>query len=282
MGALFGALGGLMVAIAIINKFNNFPKFRWTIKLFLFGIGAGLLAKNQSMLGVMIANVVIFSLVVGVVGVIVDLIKNLKNNKSDATPSSPQEATIWSESASKNTKQPINKIPSSKRQSDELEIKKSTTPANEIFTSEKAAAEPLAEDWEKALIEFEDGNLVKGLWAKIYADNNGDENISKAQYIKIRASELAITRRKKIAEDRENMYAQASNEMCIRNGALVQIQSRSNFPIYKLANGKFAIYANWKYKIYSDLDSINKAVEMQSTSELFSLEGFIEDIAASK
>ena len=76
------------------------------------------------------------------------------------------------------------------------------------------------------------------------------------------------------------MYAQASNVMCIRNGGLVQIQSSSNFPIYKLANGNFAIYANWKYKIYSDLDSLNKALEMHSACELFSREGFIEDIAA--
>ena len=168
---------------------------------------------------------------------------------------------------------------SSKKQDFELEREKSFSSANQIVFSEKTVAEPLAEDWEKALIEFEDDNRVKGLWAKIYAENNGDENISKAQYIKIRAAELAITRRAKIAENRENMYAQAPNDMCIRNGALVQIQSSSNFPIYKLANGKFAIYVNWKYKIYSDLDSLNKALQMQSTSELFSSEGFIEDIA---
>ena len=250
MGALFGALGGLMVAIAIINKFNNFPKFRWTIKLFLFGIGAGLLAKNQSMLGVMIANVLIFSLMFGVIGLITDLVKNATNKKTAGTTSSPVVEKNRNDSASKNSEQLINKIQSSQKQGYELEGKKTSTPANEIFTSEKVVPEPLAEDWEKALIEFEDGNQVKGLWAKIYADNNGDENISKAQYIKTRAAELAITRRKKIAEDRENMYAQASNDMCIRNGALVQIQSGSNFPIYKLANGKFAIYANWKYKIY--------------------------------
>jgi hypothetical protein len=65
-----------------LNNFNNFPKFRWTIKLFLFGIGAGLLAKNQSMLGVMIANVLIFSLMFGVIGLITDLVKNATNKKT--------------------------------------------------------------------------------------------------------------------------------------------------------------------------------------------------------
>jgi uncharacterized RDD family membrane protein YckC len=215
-----------------------------------------------------------------VAGTIV-IVANKEGDKNEvATTSNSEVGTPSSESASKNTAQPINKVLTSAQQGYELEGKKSSTPVNQISSSQKTAPEPLAEDWEKALIEFEDGNQVKGLWAKIYADNNGDENISKAQYIKTRAAELAVTRRKKIAEDRANMYAQASNEMCIRNGALVQVQSSSNFPIYKLANGNFAIYANWKYKIYSDLDSLNKALEMHRASELFSREGFIEDIAA--
>lgn len=196
-----------------------------------------------------------------------------------ATTSSPKVATLSSESVSINTAQPITKVLASTQQGYGLEERKSPPTVNQISASEKTTSEPLAEDWGKALIEFESGNQVKGLWAKIYAENNGDENISKAQYIKIRAAELAGTRRKKIAEDRENMYAQAPNAMCIRNGALVQIQSSSSFPTYKLANGNFAIYANWKYKIYSDLDSLNKAIEMHGTYELFSKEGFIEDIA---
>ena len=80
MGAIGGALGGLLVALAILNKFNDFPKMRWTIKSVLLGIGAGLLAKNQAMLGVMLANVVIFALVFGVIGIVIDLIKNQKVN----------------------------------------------------------------------------------------------------------------------------------------------------------------------------------------------------------
>lgn len=199
----------------------------------------------------------------------------------EVTPSSNQKVgTLAGESVSKNIVQPIISAPTSKKNGFELDGKKVSTPAIKTSASEKTASEPLAEDWEKALIEFEDANLVKGLWAKIYADNNGDESISKAQYIKIRAAELATARRKKIAEDRENIHAKAPNDMCIRNGALAQIQSSSSFPIYKLANGNFAIYANWKFKIYSDLDNLNKALEMHGICELFSKEGFIEDIAA--
>lgn len=140
--------------------------------------------------------------------------------------------------------------------------------------------EPLAEDWESALVEFDQDERVKGLWAKIFAENNGDENKSKAQYIKIRALEIAALRRKRIDEGRANIYAQASNEMCIRNGALTQIEANGTLPIYKLANGNFAIYASWKYKIYSDRESINNALAMHQRCELFSKDGFLEDVGS--
>ena len=201
------------------------------------------------------------------------------NQNTAVTTNSPKLVTSSNNSVSRTTEQPINNALSSKNQGYKLEERKTSSSAIEVVTSEKAVPEPLAEDWEKALIEFDDGNLIKGLWARIFAENNGDENTSKAQYIKIRAIELASKRRAKIAENRANMYAQATNAMCIRNSALVQVQANSNFPIYKLANGNFAIYANWKYKIYSDLDSLNNALEMHRTCELFSREGFIEDIA---
>jgi uncharacterized RDD family membrane protein YckC len=211
--------------------------------------------------------------------VVIDSNKERSTDKAAIT-SSPELGTPSRAPTTNNTAQPITKASTSTQQGYELSEKKSSPAVTQNSHLEKTTNEPLAEDWENALIEFERGNQVKGLWAKIYADNNGDENISKAQYIKIRAAELAGTRRKKIAEDRENMYAQAPNDMCIRNGALAQIQLSSSFPIYKLANGNYAIYANWKYKIYSDLDSLNKALEMHGTCELFSKEGFIEDIAA--
>ena len=201
------------------------------------------------------------------------------NQNTVATTNSSQLVTNWNDSVSRTTEQPINNALSAKNQGYKLEEKKTSSSAIELVTSEKTVPEPLAEDWEKALIEFDDGNLIKGLWARIFAENNGDENTSKAQYIKIRATELASKRRAKIAENRANMYTQATNAMCIRNSALVQVQTNSNFPIYKLANGNFAIYANWKYKIYSDLDSLNNALEMHRTCELFAREGFIEDIA---
>lgn len=44
--------------------------------------------------------------------------------------------------------------------------------------------------WEKAITEFEE-NRKKGLYARLFAENNGDENKIKSQYIKIRKEEIA-------------------------------------------------------------------------------------------
>lgn len=44
--------------------------------------------------------------------------------------------------------------------------------------------------WEKAITEFEE-NRRKGLYARLFAENNGDENKIKSQYIKIRKEEIA-------------------------------------------------------------------------------------------
>lgn len=43
--------------------------------------------------------------------------------------------------------------------------------------------------WAQALNEFEH-SINKGLWAKCFADANGDENIAKAEYLKTRVKEL--------------------------------------------------------------------------------------------
>ena len=154
MGAIGGALGGLIVAIALINKFNNYPKFRWTIKLLLLGVGAGLLAKNQAMLGVMLANVAIFALVFGVIGVIIDVIKNnsKKNQVVHSTSNNPIANT---------------------RNSEKRDISKS----DEDF-------------WEQALNEFESENRKKGLYAKLYSLHTGDEAKIKSEYMQERYSQL--------------------------------------------------------------------------------------------
>jgi len=44
--------------------------------------------------------------------------------------------------------------------------------------------------WEMALDEFDGDERKKGLWAKLYAENDGDESKIKASYLKIRVKEI--------------------------------------------------------------------------------------------
>jgi len=44
--------------------------------------------------------------------------------------------------------------------------------------------------WEVAIVEFDGESRKKGLWAKCFADADGDENKAKASYLKLRVTEL--------------------------------------------------------------------------------------------
>jgi hypothetical protein len=46
------------------------------------------------------------------------------------------------------------------------------------------------DSWEAAAHEYESENRDKGLWAELYAKNKGDENRTKADYIRQRADAL--------------------------------------------------------------------------------------------
>jgi len=50
------------------------------------------------------------------------------------------------------------------------------------------------ENWEQALNEFEGKDRRLGVWAKCFAQSEGDEVRAKAEYLKIRAAEFAMTR----------------------------------------------------------------------------------------
>ena len=46
------------------------------------------------------------------------------------------------------------------------------------------------EYWEKSFTEFNSSQRKEGLWAKCFAEANGDENIAKANYLKVRTTQL--------------------------------------------------------------------------------------------
>lgn len=70
-----------------------------------------------------------------------------------------------------------------------------------------SSSSPSSDDWASALDEYESDKRDKGLWAKLYAENNGDEAKTKAGYLSIRAARLSDTR---LAESRLSVQSQES------------------------------------------------------------------------
>ena len=66
-------------------------------------------------------------------------------------------------------------------------------PFNKMTTLEPAINETMQEEdfWAQALEEFESINRKAGLWAKFYAESEGNESQAKAKYLKLRAEQLA-------------------------------------------------------------------------------------------
>ncbi len=72
----------------------------------------------------------------------------------------------------------------------------------------ETVAEPVEEFWALALQECDSHSMKPGVWAKAYADANGDEKIAKATYIRLRASQLQDAyiesqRRAQVVRDQE-------------------------------------------------------------------------------
>jgi len=56
--------------------------------------------------------------------------------------------------------------------------------------SEVVGVEPIDEFWAQALHECESGAMKAGLWAKAFADADGEDRVAKATYIRLRAGQL--------------------------------------------------------------------------------------------
>lgn len=69
------------------------------------------------------------------------------------------------------------------------------------LTPSHAGAEPTEEFWATALSEFEGTIRRPGLWARAFADAQGNEAVAKATYLRDRASELAHGDRLRLAEE---------------------------------------------------------------------------------
>lgn len=275
MGAIGGALGGLLVALAILNKFNDFPKMRWTIKSVLLGIGAGLLAKNQAMLGVMLANVVIFALVFGVIGIVIDLIKNqntsAKSTEQKAIDASNKNSITTNISSTKTEV----KMPEKSHNA--------TTPSTKDFSVKNLSIDE-SKIWEIVADEFDSEFRNKGLFAKCFTEALGDEAKTKAFYYKARFEELLIEQKfvaqqleiEKVKEQKEsepfgegrNGRQSLSDIECLKQGYCEKLVM-NGYECFDLDNGKAVVVTPKRILTYKSMDALKKAMLEQKNTGVF-------------
>lgn len=80
----------------------------------------------------------------------------------------------------------------------------------QVATLPASAESPEEDLWEAALKEVDGTQRRNGLWAKVFAQTNGDENKAKAAYISLRVEQLQEEQR--LAREEKDRLAQAEQE----------------------------------------------------------------------
>lgn len=145
-----------------------------------------------------------------------------------------------------------------------------------------ASFTPKASDWESALIEYEGPNRSKGLWARLYAENNGNEELVKAAYLRVRANEFACTTSAGPAKHgQSNMDRQRarsySDEKCMLENLYDEIQIY-DYKVQHLYNGHAVINTPIRAIIYRSIDAAEEALANNKRSGYFSDDGMIKQI----
>ena len=139
--------------------------------------------------------------------------------------------------------------------------------------------------WERAIEEYDSSARKKGIYAKLYAQRNGDESTIKADYIKERYEQLK-------AEEAEKNYAKIKSEMeynknlsaeeSIKTGRYTQKRVKG-IECLLFANGEAAIKINEsKYRLYEDDTSLEKSLQWFDSCGMYLSTGLIKIIEVGK
>jgi hypothetical protein len=97
----------------------------------------------------------------------------------------------------------------------------------------------------QAAAELEDGNRDEGLWAKCFAECDGDENKAKARYIRTRAERLAVDEievgESDVAIPRAGGSEAAGPKNLTINPRPMNPQRKENFRVGGLIGGLFVV-----------------------------------------
>lgn len=150
------------------------------------------------------------------------------------------------------------------------------------------------EFWERALNEYEGSDRKKGLWAKLFAEHNGDDQKIKIQYLKIRVEQLtqesSLISNKKLEtlpEDNFNLEAESSKakhpqeykniEDYIISGIYLTKPFMDN-EYYLYPNGQAAVKWNDELRVYSDEFYVQSALKVYVRSGILPVVGFVRKI----
>ena len=148
-------------------------------------------------------------------------------------------------------------------------------------TTNYTSTKPIKNDeylWEIAIEEYDTPARKKGLYAKIYAKQNGDESKIKSEYIKERYEQLKAEELEKIEKNRilkQGYNKNLSAEECINtNSYTSKFYKDTEYLLF--ANGQTAIKINEKkYRIYDNDDSLNKSLKYHASTGMYLTTGLL-------
>jgi hypothetical protein len=137
--------------------------------------------------------------------------------------------------------------------------------------------------WSLAYEEFESDNRKIGLWARLFAENNGDEAKSKAAYLKVRSEVIHAHLKEALKETHKTKYESnkdvhfdKTEEECITE-KIYDLYEGSGYQIYVFPNGKAAFKLFKIYKIFENKELAITAVGEYRNNGSMGRVGFIRE-----
>lgn len=137
--------------------------------------------------------------------------------------------------------------------------------------------------WEEIYKEFESEERNIGLWARLFAQYEGNETKAKAEYLKIRFDakleeykKAATTSQKAAQVFARKDYVAKTEETCIKENVF-DLYTSSGYEIYVFPNGNAAYKRFRVYKLYESKEAAINAIKVYLRTEVVGRTGFIRD-----
>jgi uncharacterized RDD family membrane protein YckC len=125
--------------------------------------------------------------------------------------------------------------------------------------------------WEIAIEEYDSSLRKKGLYAKIFAQKNGNESLIKAEYIKERFEQL----KKELIDKKNEIILLSTSENYLQAG-MYKLEKYSELNCLFFPNEECAIEIEPnKYRLYNSKQSLLQSIESYAYSSIFSKKGFL-------